>query len=319
MCFLHFCPLFKASDPLRVFSLRSTLKPAYLFAGVLMILWSISYPARAGSTDAACFDATRRAAAKHDIPLDILAAVALTETGMKQNGRYAPYPWSANVAGRGYRFESKRDAVASAEAWLKKGVTSFDVGCMQINWRWHGKAFSSVRAAFDPYRNTDYAARFLKSNYKALGSWPAAVGRYHSGTEKFAAIYRKKVAVNRKIALASLNLNPSSGLKFAALTFPKKKKKPALVSLDGVTPYKEIDKDGILNNTYKKGYGERSARNLPAAPEIFPHKREPAPGALINFTALKAPLLHLPAVPQSLISPESGTIYGTVKRHNGLE
>ncbi len=37
-----------------------------------------------------------------------------------------------------------------------------DLGCMQINHRYHGEKFPSVEAMFDPARNVDYAARFLK-------------------------------------------------------------------------------------------------------------------------------------------------------------
>ena len=44
---------------------------------------------------------------------------------------------------------------------FERGARSFDVGCFQINYRWHGDAFASLEEMFDPLVNTRYAARFL--------------------------------------------------------------------------------------------------------------------------------------------------------------
>ena len=65
---------------------------------------------------------------------------------------------------------------------MAAGRRSFDVGCFQINYHWHGHNFPSLEAMFDPDTGADYAARFLQSLYAERGNWSAAAGAYHSQT-----------------------------------------------------------------------------------------------------------------------------------------
>ena len=51
---------------------------------------------------------------------------------------------------------------------------------MQINHRYHGDHFASVEAMFDPARNVDYAARFLKELRAREGNWTMAVATGHN-------------------------------------------------------------------------------------------------------------------------------------------
>jgi soluble lytic murein transglycosylase-like protein len=59
-----------------------------------------------------------------------------------------------------------------------------DLGCMQINHRYHGAEFSSVGAMLDPHANVDYAARFLARLHARHETWTMAVARYHAGPEQ---------------------------------------------------------------------------------------------------------------------------------------
>ncbi len=52
---------------------------------------------------------------------------------------------------------------------------------MQINFRYHGAKFGSVAAMFDPARNVDYAAQFLRDLKTREGTWTLAVARYNAG------------------------------------------------------------------------------------------------------------------------------------------
>ncbi len=139
-----------------------------------------------------CDAAARRAAHAEDVPLDVLRAIARIETGRTRNGRLEPWPWTINVEGRGFWFTSEREAKFYVFNIFKAGKRSFDIGCFQINYRWHSKAFRSIDAMFDPYENAAYAARFLKRLYAELGSWPAAVGAYHSRTPSLAQSYSSR-------------------------------------------------------------------------------------------------------------------------------
>ncbi|NOD65488.1 transglycosylase SLT domain-containing protein [Ruegeria sp. HKCCD6109] len=139
-----------------------------------------------------CDQAARRAALSEGVPLDVLRAISRVETGRTLDGQFLPWPWTINVEGKGYWFPSESEAKTYVFKIFKAGARSFDVGCFQINYRWHGKGFRSLDAMFDPVENATYAARFLKDLYAELGSWPAAAGAYHSRTDSLAKAYTKR-------------------------------------------------------------------------------------------------------------------------------
>ncbi|MFQ6546826.1 transglycosylase SLT domain-containing protein [Aestuariibius sp. 2305UL40-4] len=126
------------------------------------------------------------------MPLPVLLAVALTETGRTQDGRFAPWPWTVNTGDRGHWFSTRAEAASFANRTLAEGQQSFDTGCFQINYRWHGRHFTSIDEMFDPARNAAYAARFLRDLYVETGSWSKAAGAYHSRTDRIANAYRAR-------------------------------------------------------------------------------------------------------------------------------
>jgi len=153
----------------------------------LLVLLLLAGPA--GASPAICEGAAARAARNHQIPVDVLRAITLTETGRNREGSLQPWPWTINLEGTGHWFDTRAEAEAFAQQALSEGRRSFDVGCFQLNWRWHGDAFDSITAMFDPAANADYAATYLKGHFETLGSWSLAAGRYHSGTPEFATRY----------------------------------------------------------------------------------------------------------------------------------
>lgn len=161
----------------------------------LAMLWKV--PAAAAPADL-CDAATARAAAATGVPLAVLQAIALTESGRRNEGRLRAWPWTLNAAGRGYWLPDRRSAEAQLHSLLADGVRSIDVGCFQVNLRWHGEAFASPDAMFEPEANALYAARFLSGLHAELGSWEAAAGAYHSRTpalaERYTARFRSHLA-----------------------------------------------------------------------------------------------------------------------------
>ncbi|WP_368040316.1 transglycosylase SLT domain-containing protein [Ruegeria atlantica] len=139
-----------------------------------------------------CDHAAQRAARAEGVPLDIMHAIARVETGRTVDGALQPWPWTINVEGKGIWFTSELEAKSYVFGIFKAGKRSFDVGCFQINYRWHGKAFRSIDAMFDPDENATYAAQFLKELYAELGSWNAAAGAYHSRTPALANAYTER-------------------------------------------------------------------------------------------------------------------------------
>ena len=118
-----------------------------------------------------------RAADRYGIPVGILYAVGLTETGRK--GSLQPY--ALNIDGKTMFPASRRAAVAAFRTARSSGATLIDLGCMQINHRYHGDQFRSVDEMLDPHLNVDYAARFLVQLHDRHESWSMAVARYHAG------------------------------------------------------------------------------------------------------------------------------------------
>lgn len=167
------------------------------FATIIAILTFLA-PLRSveaiGSTgDAGLCDAASVAAARaHDVPVEILRALTRTETGRSHHGKLTPWPWTVNMEGEGFWFKTRDEAFAFLSKHHARGARSFDVGCFQINFRWHGQAFGSLEMMLDQARNADYAARFLADLKVETGSWAKAVGHYHSRTAALAEKYRTR-------------------------------------------------------------------------------------------------------------------------------
>lgn len=137
---------------------------------------------------ALCRDAAAKAAIESGVPYDVLIAIATVETGRDDQ----PWPWTVNFAGEGHWYDSAEDAAASIDQAVRDGATNLDLGCFQLNYRWHASAFKSVEEMLDPVRNASYAAKFLMLHYTNTGDWALAAAAYHSGTPEYAKAYQAK-------------------------------------------------------------------------------------------------------------------------------
>ncbi|AQX27745.1 Transglycosylase SLT domain-containing protein [Bartonella sp. JB63] len=117
------------------------------------------------------------ASKRYNVPLGILYAVGLTETGHKESLQ----PYALNIDGRTVFAKNQSEALHIFKNAKRHGAKLIDVGCMQINYYYHGKNFSSVAEMLKPHLNVDYAAHFLKDLHQKEGSWTMAVARYHAG------------------------------------------------------------------------------------------------------------------------------------------
>jgi hypothetical protein len=137
-----------------------------------------------------CDRAAHKAARQTGVPVEVLLALTRTETGRKTNGKFGPWPWAFNVAGKGYWFNDRHAAQSFADDLAARGVKNFDVGCFQINYRWHGAAFRDLQTMLDPDQNALYAAGFLSRLERETNDWTKAAAAYHSRTPKYAKKYR---------------------------------------------------------------------------------------------------------------------------------
>lgn len=154
---------------------------------------------------------------KYHMPSNLLRAVAITESGkwVKQLEKNVAWPWTINVEGRGYQFESKAQAIRAVKQHVADGRRSIDVGCMQINLKYHPDAFRNLEQAFEPRYNVAYAANFLADKHKQKGSWEHAIRHYHNANTLYSDKYIERVysawrKEDKGIKLASLEPRKSS-------------------------------------------------------------------------------------------------------------
>ena len=148
---------------------------ALCIVAMAMAFTSSASSARAG--ESVCEREMARAAGKHGVPLGVLYSVGLAETGRGDSMR----PYALNVEGRAHYPLSKQEALREFAVAQRGGARLIDVGCMQINHRFHSKNFASVGEMLEPSKNVEYAALFLNQLKAREGSWTKAVARYHAG------------------------------------------------------------------------------------------------------------------------------------------
>lgn len=167
---------------------------AGLLTALVLVPGAVSATQNPAAVMAICRNAAIKAADRHGVPRDVLVAITLVETGTKRGGAFGAWPWTVNVAGKGFWLDSRAAALLTAQQALARGQPSFDVGCFQLNYKWHGQHFASIDQMFEPGPSGDYAAQFLKSLHAETGDWIKAAGFYHSRTPKHAQRYRNLVA-----------------------------------------------------------------------------------------------------------------------------
>lgn len=190
----------------------------------------ISLPVQASTLDRVvddrfiCLDATTKFEKKYEIKEHLLSTISNIESGQWDSTLQVrtAWPWTINAQGKGMYFQTKEEAVEKVKELQAKGVKSIDVGCMQVNMVFHGDAFENIEDAFDPYKNVEYAAKFLKRLYnKTDDDWMKAASHYHSKQPKKALAYKRKVLKNYESVKLSLN----SGVFDDLVSYPEKKTK----------------------------------------------------------------------------------------------
>ncbi|EKT1260974.1 transglycosylase SLT domain-containing protein [Salmonella enterica] len=137
----------------------------------------------------------RQVAQQADIPAELLYAVALTESGSRMSQGIRPWPWTLNVAGKGYRYASRQEACTALNQFMRTtSPKRIDAGLSQINIGWNGHHFDTPCDALAPYPNLQVAARLLRGHYDKWLNWSEAAGRYHHPAGgKPAQRYRQQV------------------------------------------------------------------------------------------------------------------------------
>lgn len=149
---------------------------------------------------------------KYKIPSNILQAIARVESARLYKNKLEIWPWTVQSQGRSYYLSSKERAVKIVEQLLNQGIDDIDVGCMQVNLKYHPNAFKDLSSAFEPTQNIAYAARYLKSLYDSYKSWSKAIAYYHSRNPYKNQAYLKKVNQFRNILSTDIKASSTQGL-----------------------------------------------------------------------------------------------------------
>ena len=146
-----------------------------------------------------------------DIPKGLLLGIGKAEAIRKINNKYIIWPWTINHAGKSLFFDTKKQMRNYVFKNLKRKDFNIDVGCMQINIKWHKNNFKKISDMFEVNPNISYAASFLKQLKNKHGSWDKAIKHYHSSDPKKNNPYLIKVknfwkkAENTKIIKVETN------------------------------------------------------------------------------------------------------------------
>jgi len=157
-----------------------------------------------------CESEMTRAATKYGVPLGILFAIGLAESGI--GGTLHAY--ALNLEGKTVYSLNKAQAIERFYAAKASGMKLIDVGCMQLNYYFHGEHFSSIEDMFDPYKNVDYGARFLSSLRAREGSWTMAVARCNAGKNNDPAQRRYVCRVLESLVKSGFGAWTASGSAF---------------------------------------------------------------------------------------------------------
>jgi len=133
-----------------------------------------------------CIDAIIKYERLYHIPKGLLKAVSKVESEYN--------PFALNDGLKSHNFKTKQEVIDRISYLVDIGKTNFDIGCMQINYYWHGKNFTSIEGMLDVTGNVRYAASLIHGLYKEHGTWQAAVRHYHSYEPSIHKKYSKKVA-----------------------------------------------------------------------------------------------------------------------------
>ena len=131
----------------------------------------------------------------HNIKENLLQTIASVESGkyISSVGRRLPWPWTVHANGKGTYYKTKEEAITAVQNLQASGFTNIDVGCMQINLKYHGSSFKNLEEAFDPKKNVSYSASFLQKIYNRTNDWKKAAMQYHSKNTRHGINYKNRL------------------------------------------------------------------------------------------------------------------------------
>ena len=139
-----------------------------------------------------CHKYTEKYNKVYKLPNKLLTSISLVESGIFKGNDVSSWPWALNINGHSKYFKNKEETISFLKKNLPKSK-NIDIGCMQINYKFHGHKFEDLDHILNPEENVKYAAQFLKKLFKRHKSWNEEISRYHSSKPKRKKKYLMKV------------------------------------------------------------------------------------------------------------------------------
>ncbi len=192
-----------------------------------------------------CLNAIKLFERKYDIPKNFLYLISLVESGKydKNSKRLQPWPWTANINGESRFFSTKNELIKALKIHIANGKENIDIGCNQINYKYHKHNFSNIEQMVSPYHNVGYSAYYLASNYQKTNNWQDAIAMYHSKNPLHSSKYIRKINKTAK---------NSSGLLMALNDSNKKNGIASRASSSSIMNRKSVEQQ-ILNKKSRAG------------------------------------------------------------------
>ncbi|WP_032112599.1 hypothetical protein [Candidatus Paracaedibacter symbiosus] len=160
--------------------------------------------ARSNPDHTLCGKYIEKVSKETNVPPEVIWAVASAESNL---GKLGPWPWSVNIRGKAFYFKSQKEMITFIHKKLKKNPhISMDIGCMQLNYLYHGHKFSNIHEMSNIYENMLVGARYLRQLFEANQHthahkkltknrlWGYAVGDYHSQQSSRGAQYIRRTS-----------------------------------------------------------------------------------------------------------------------------
>lgn len=110
-------------------------------------------------------------AESYDLPVPLLYAIALKESGKTVDGEFQPHPYAIGIGAdksmdqlshQGLYFDSKEEAVYALQALLEAGYLNLGLGMMQVNIMANPDIVENYADLFDPELNMKAAGQVIQ-------------------------------------------------------------------------------------------------------------------------------------------------------------
>ena len=186
-----------------------------------------------------------------EIPKGLLLGIGKAEAIRKIKNKFVIWPWTINHAGKSMFFDTKKQMRNYVFKNLKRNDFNMDVGCMQINIKWHKNNFKKISDMFEVNPNISYAASFLQQLKNKHGSWDNAIKHYHSSDPKKNKPYLikvksfwKKIEDNKIIKAKNIKYESIKKIKETSLSNMIRQRQPYL--------FERIDKVKFFRNIFSQ-------------------------------------------------------------------